>query len=70
MGSVTGQACRFEKPRVIKQELVCNNRKGQLLKELKEQAIDSPRSAARAFHIPLVLLKKRSWKGCSFTVPD
>ena len=68
MGSVTGQAYRFKRVRVIKD--VGNDRNlfvitiNDSFKELKERATDSPRSAARAFHFLLVLLKKRSLKGC------
>ena len=61
MGSVTGQAHRFERPRVIREvesekSLFVKTLKDSL-KELKEQATDSPRSATREFHILLVLLK-------------
>ena len=67
MGSVTGQAYRFERVRVIRdvgsdKSLFVITIKDSF-KELKEHATDSPRSAARAFHFPLVLLKKQSFKG-------
>ena len=62
MGSATGQAYRFERVRVIRdlgsdKSLFVITIKDSF-KELKEHATDSPRSAARAFHFLLVLLKK------------
>ena len=66
MGSVTGQGYRFERARVI--EDVGSDKSFFVItvkdsfKELEEQATDSPRSAARAFHILLVLLKNDLWK--------
>ena len=66
MGSVTGQGYRFERARVIgdvgsdKSFVVITVKDS--FKELAEQATDSPRSAARAFHILLVLLKNDLWK--------
>ena len=67
MGSVTGQGYRFERARVIRD--VGSDKSFFVItvkdsfKELAwEQATDSPRSAARAFHILLVLLKNDLWK--------
>ena len=62
MGSVTGQAYRFERVRVIRdvgsdKSLFVITIKDSF-KELAEQATDSPRSVARVSHILLVLLKK------------
>ena len=68
MGSVTGQGYRFERARVIgdigsdKSFFVITVKDS--FKELEEQATDSPRSAARAFHYSTSSVKKRSLKGC------
>ena len=61
MGNVTGQGYRFERARVIRdvgsdKSLFVITVKDSF-KELEEQATDSPKSAARALHILLVLLK-------------
>ena len=68
MGSVTGQGYRFERARVIRD--VGSDKSFFVItvkdsfKELEEQATDSPRSAARAFHYSTSSVKKRSLKGC------
>ena len=63
MDSVTGQGYRFERARVIGD--VGNDLSFFVITvkdSFEEQATDSPRSAARAFHILLVLLKNDLWK--------
>ena len=58
MRRVTGRAYRFERERVIRD--VGSDK----ILFVKEQVTDSPRSAARAFPILLVLSKKLPLSGC------